>query len=56
MGFREVSKGVAVIPLHTLMSGSEVQIDVPPPLAACGLPHGAAYAVLYLPFGSSNYV
>ena len=27
------------IPLHALISGSEVQMDVPPPPATCGLPH-----------------
>ena len=53
---REVRMGVAVIPLHTLMAGSEVylevgsevQIDVPLPLAVRGSPHGTAYIALHL--------
>ena len=40
---RQVYKDAAVIALHTLMSGSEVRIDAPPPLAACGLRRGTAY-------------
>ena len=39
----------------TLLVGSEVPIDVPPPLAACGPPHGATHVVIYL-FSRSGHI
>ena len=56
LNVREVRKDVAVIPLHTLVTDSEVQIDVPTPLAACGIPDGTTHAVLDPPRRSSHTV
>ena len=54
--FREVPKGVAVIQLYTRMSGSEVQTDAPPPLAACGPPHRTTGVVFSLSLRPSHIV
>ena len=47
--FRDVHKDVAIILLHTLVTGSQVQLDVSLPLAVCGLPHGTTSVMLCPP-------